>query len=54
MHPALRLFIREYLRIVCVALVPVVATAFLSIPFSLGGHPGEPRVAEALIEQHMT
>lgn len=54
MHPALRLFIREYLGIVFVALLPVIVTAFLSIPLSLGGHPGEPGSADAPIHRHMT
>jgi len=54
MHPTLRLFLREYLGIVFAALVPVVMTAFLSIPVSLGGHPGEPRIAAALTDQHMS
>jgi hypothetical protein len=53
MHPVLNLFIRQYLRIVCAALVPVVVTAFLSIPLALGGHPGEPRSAQAGMS-HMT
>lgn len=54
MHPALTLFIRQYLGIVCAALVPVVLTAFLSIPLTLGGHPGEPRTAQVGISRHMT
>lgn len=54
MHPVLNLFIRQYLGIVFAALLPVVMTAFLSIPLSLGGHPGEPRVADALVDPHMS
>lgn len=54
MHPALRLFVREYLGIVFAALLPVIATAFLSIPFNLGAHPGEPRAIETSIDRHMT
>ena len=41
MHPILSLFIRKYLLVVCGALAPVVLTAFVSMPFSLGNHPGE-------------
>lgn len=52
MHPVLHLFVRQYLGIVCAALLPVFFTAFMTIPFSLGGHPGDPRIAEALIDQH--
>lgn len=54
MHPALHLFVRQYLRIVFAALVPVVMTAFLSIPLSLGGHPGEFRIAATLTDQHIS
>jgi hypothetical protein len=54
MHPVLRLFIRQYLWVVCAALVPVIITAFLSIPFSLGSHPGEPHRVDAMGYRHMT
>ena len=54
MHPVLHTFIRQYFAIMCAALVPVVLTAFLSIPFSLGGHPGDPRIAVVAVTQHMT
>lgn len=54
MHPALRLFIRQYLWVLCAALVPVVITAFLSIPLSLGSHPGEPHQPDAMGYTHMT
>lgn len=54
MHPSLSLFIRQYLWVVCAALVPVVITAFMSIPMSLGGHPGEPRTIDAMVDRHMS
>ncbi|WP_293606404.1 hypothetical protein [Polaromonas sp. UBA4122] len=54
MHPALRLFIRQYLGVVCATLLPVVLTTFLSIPLNLGGHPGETRGADAMADLHMT
>jgi hypothetical protein len=40
-------FIRQFLGVVAATLVPVVLVAFVSIPFTLGGHPGEgpPRAA---------
>jgi hypothetical protein len=50
----LRNFIRQFVGVVAAALVPVLIVAFLTIPFTLGGHPGEPRPAEALVGQHMT
>lgn len=54
MHPTLLLFIRQYLWVVCGALVPVVITAFMSIPLSLGSHPGEPRTVDAMVDRHMS
>jgi hypothetical protein len=42
MHHSLALFVREFAGVVAATLMPVVAVAFLSIPLSLGGHPGEP------------
>jgi hypothetical protein len=58
MHPNLTLFIRQYVGIVCAALLPVIATAFLTIPLSLGAHPGEhqaPDVAMvAPVDRHMS
>ena len=54
MHPALRLFIGQYLRVLCAALVPVVITAFVSIPLSLGSHPGEAHRPDAMGYRHMT
>ena len=54
MDPILRMFIRQLLGVVLAALVPVVLVAFLSIPYSLGGHTGEDRTATAPSSQHMT
>lgn len=50
----LRLFIRQWLGVVLAALATVVLVAFLSIPYSLGGHPGEERTLAASGTQHMT
>ena len=47
MHPSLALFARQFAGVVAATLVPVIAVAFLSIPLSLGGHPGE-RIAPML------
>jgi hypothetical protein len=54
MQTSLKLFIRQYLGVVIATLVPVVLVAFMSIPFSLGGHPGEPRVVELTGMQHLS
>jgi len=39
-------FIKHYLTLVFGVLILVSVIAFLVIPYSLGGHPGEERVAE--------
>jgi hypothetical protein len=54
MDASLRIFVSQLAGVVFAALVPVILVAFLSIPFSLGGHPGEARPASALIGKHMT
>lgn len=58
MHTALRVFITEFAGAVAVALLPVLAVAFISMPQSLGGFPGEPRVAGKLVgapaERHLS
>ena len=46
-------FILQWARVVVMALVPVVLTAFISIPMSLGGHPGE-AATRVVVPSHMT
>lgn len=52
MDASLNLFLRQFLRVVIVALIPVVLVSFCSIPYTLQGHPGEPR--SSAISRHMT
>jgi len=54
MDSSLRLFISQYFGVVLATLVPVILIAFMSIPVTLGGHPGERYAANAPIAQHMT
>ena len=54
MNSSLRLFIRQFLGVLLASLVPVVLVAFLSIPYSLGGHPGDDRTLATPVSQHMT
>ena len=54
MDTSLRMFVSQFVGVVAAALVPVILVAFLAIPFNLGGHPGEPRPAEAPVGLHMT
>ena len=54
MHADLRDFLARFIGTVAMTLVPVVLIAFLSMPISLGRHPGDPpRHAEAPAA-HMT
>ena len=46
MNASLLRFIKHYLTVVFFTLMLVSFFAFLVIPYSLGGHPGEERVAE--------
>ena len=54
MNTDLKNFVVAYLRVVVMALVPMVLTAFLSIPYSLGGNPGDPYARAQSSDQHMT
>jgi hypothetical protein len=38
-------FLPTFLAVVLATLLPVISVAFVSIPFSIGGHPGEPIAA---------
>ncbi len=46
MNSYLLRFIKQYLTVVFATLMAVSVFAFLVIPYNLGGHPGEERVAE--------
>lgn len=54
MHRQLKSFATRYVAVVIASLVPVIVTTFLSIPYNLGGNPGEPRTAQSLLTAHMT
>jgi hypothetical protein len=54
MHSELRHFLLRLSGIVALALVPVIVTAFLSLPLSLGRHPGEAPAIDELQLRHMT
>lgn len=54
MDTSLRIFISELAGVVIATLIPVIIVAFLSIPLSLGGHPGEPRPGSESAGLHMT
>jgi hypothetical protein len=54
MNPTQSSFVRQFACAVVAALIPVVLVAFWSIPFNLGGHPGEVRAAATATATHMT
>ena len=54
MDHALRAFVSDLLGVVGMALVPVVVTAFLSVPYTLNRHPGEPLQPDSVVHRHMT
>lgn len=43
MHPTLKQFIIQYLAVIGAVLIPVIIVSFLSMPYTIGGHPGETR-----------
>jgi uncharacterized BrkB/YihY/UPF0761 family membrane protein len=45
-------FTRQFGFVVLMSLVPVALVAFLSIPYTLGHHPGESRAGNAVAVQH--
>lgn len=54
MNPVQCSFVRQFAGVVVAGLMPVVLVAFLTIPFNLGGHPGEQRTATTPTPTHMT
>ena len=54
MNSSLRVFVRQIMVVVAFALVPVALVAFLSIPYNLGGHPGDDRPIDTTTAGHMT
>jgi hypothetical protein len=54
MHQDLKAFGVLYLRVVVMALIPIAITSFLSIPYSLGGHPGDSIPRSSVADLHMT
>ncbi len=54
MHPQLDNFVRLYIGAVLITLIPVILTAFMSMPFNLGRHPGETPQQVTDMGRHMT
>ena len=54
MDKDLKAFALQWLRVAVIALASVAFVAFTSIPYSLGGHPGEMAARTPPAERHMT
>lgn len=54
MQTDLHLFLTRLAGVVIATLLPVVLVAFLTMPFSLGRHPGEAPGGLPVLLQHMT
>jgi hypothetical protein len=54
MNSDLRYFLNRLIGVVGMTLVPVVLTAFLTIPFNLGRYPGEGGASQGAALRHMT
>ncbi|MDO9314075.1 MAG: hypothetical protein Q7T97_05985 [Burkholderiaceae bacterium] len=52
MHTSLKNFMRQFTAVVLMSLVPVALVAFLSIPFTLGHHPGESQAQAVVTLDH--
>ena len=54
MNNDLHHFLARLIGVVCFTLIPVILTAFVSMPMSLNRHPGEPAASSMTMSQHMT
>jgi len=54
MQADLKHFIQPIARVVATTLFAVFTVAFLSVPYSLGGHPGDQQVAQTTEPRHLT
>ena len=54
MHQDLKNFVAQWLRVAVMALVPVVSTAFVTIPWNLENTPGAQAARDTAGERHMT
>jgi hypothetical protein len=53
MNADLKEFVVSYIRVVVMSMMPLAITAFLTIPYILGGHPGEVMSGPDLISVQM-
>lgn len=54
MNADLKMFALQWLRVAVMALIPVVFTAFVGMPYAIGGHPGEAFARAGHADRHMT
>lgn len=54
MHIELREFLSQFLGVAGATLAFVILVSFISIPMSLGGHPGEMRSQSERVDFHLS
>lgn len=54
MHIELRNFLAQFFGVAGATLAFVILVSFISIPMSLGGHPGEMRSHDVLVDFHLS
>ncbi len=54
MQADIQYFIQPIARVIVTTLFAVFTVAFVSVPYSLGAHPGDPQTAQAAEPRHLT
>lgn len=54
MKPYLNIFVQDYLRVVLGTLFVVAFVAFVSVPYTLGQHPGDAPIRAEMVTRHPT
>ncbi len=54
MKPHLNIFVQDYLRVILGTLFAVALVAFVSVPYTLGKHPGGASSGASAVDRHPT
>jgi len=54
MNVDLKHFVQPLVQVIAATLFAVFTVAFLSVPYTLGAHPGDPQTGQASAPRHMT
>lgn len=54
MNADLKNFVHPLVRVIVAALFAVLTVAFLTMPYTLGTHPGDPQTGQSVAPRHMT